>query len=71
LFQESHFVATTSRLTKNDVTDPLSKPGEQGFQIPEENLVPTINAEPDPMELKTDEDLKIPTTSSGSIEEDK
>ncbi|RCV37725.1 hypothetical protein SETIT_8G085800v2 [Setaria italica] len=71
LHQESHFLAATSTLKENGAMDPLTKPRDQAFQIPKDNLVPAINAQPDPLELKNDEDLTMSTTSSGSIEEAK
>ncbi|KAF8711446.1 hypothetical protein HU200_029481 [Digitaria exilis] len=69
LQQESHFLAATS--TRNGPTDPFSKLGEQAFQFHEDNLVPTIRVQPDHLELKNDEDLNMPGTSSGTIEEAK
>ncbi|KAF8730715.1 hypothetical protein HU200_016576 [Digitaria exilis] len=62
LQQESHFLAATSTLTGNGPSDPFFKLGEQAFQFPEDNLVPTIRVQPDHLELKNDEDLNMPGT---------
>ncbi|OEL37340.1 hypothetical protein BAE44_0001642 [Dichanthelium oligosanthes] len=68
----SQFLATTSTLIENGPTDPLYKLGEQSFQFPKDTLVSTTNTQPDPLELKNDEDLNNEsTTSSGSIDKTK
>ncbi|RLM69053.1 hypothetical protein C2845_PM17G05650 [Panicum miliaceum] len=64
LQQEPHFVAATSKLIEDGPTDHPYKSGEEASQIPEDNPAPTTSAEPD-------EDLNMPTTSSGGTEETK
>ena len=56
LYQEPHFVATTSRLIEDGPTDHPYKSGEEATQISTE---------------EPDEDLNLPTTSSGGTEETK
>ena len=56
LYQEPHFVATTSRLIEDGPTDHPYKSGEEATQISIE---------------EPDEDLNLPTTSSGGTEETK
>lgn len=56
LQQEPHFVAATSRLIENGATDHPYKSGEEATQISIE---------------EPDEDLNLPTTSSGGTEETK
>ncbi|OEL19614.1 hypothetical protein BAE44_0019367 [Dichanthelium oligosanthes] len=69
LLQES--LVATSILIENGPTDPCNKSGEQDFQFSKDNLVPTINAQPNPMELKNEDLNNMSATSSGSIEETK
>ncbi|CAO2141324.1 unnamed protein product [Urochloa humidicola] len=69
--QESHLIAATSTLIGNGPTDALYKLGEQALQIPKDNLDPATSAQPGLVELKNNEDLNMPATSSGSIEETK
>ena len=56
LYQEPHFVAATSRLMEDGPTDHPYKSGEEATQISAE---------------EPDEDLNLPTTSSGGTEETK